>query len=72
MKKEKEIKEEKRVTNRRYLETDRQFVDACNEANIKRSLRQASKFRRGIGAAYKITVKKLKDIHIPEKARKDK
>ena len=40
------------VTNREYSKRQN-FVDACILADVKPTKRQASKFRRGIGKAYK-------------------
>lgn len=45
------------------------FRGHCRKANIIPTRRQASKFRMGKGAAYKISVLKNKKIHIPMEAR---
>ena len=41
------------MTNREFLETNKHFKDACKEAGIPPTLRQASKFRRQLGIAYR-------------------
>lgn len=40
------------ITNRQMTEQDAGFVEACQKAGIKATKRQASKYRRGLGAAY--------------------
>jgi hypothetical protein len=40
-----------KVTNRVFAETDKRFVAACRAAGIPATVRQASKYRRGYGIA---------------------
>ena len=47
-----EPKKKKELTNRQFSKQDKAFQDACKAAGIEPTHRQASKFRRGIGAAY--------------------
>jgi hypothetical protein len=39
-------------SNAQYAQTSEMFRAACDEAGVQPTKRQASKFRRGIGAAY--------------------
>ena len=57
-----------RETNRDYSNNNFAFQKACQKANSKPTPRQASKFRREMGAAYKIIVLHEK-IHIPPDGR---
>lgn len=41
------------MTNRQFAATDKAFADACAKASTKPTMRQASKYRRKCGAAYK-------------------
>lgn len=41
------------MNNREFSKTDEHFINACEKAGIKATVRQASKFRREVGAAYK-------------------
>jgi len=43
----------KYVTNREFFKTDKQFISACEDMRIEPTKRQASKFRRKEGTAYK-------------------
>jgi len=43
----------KYVTNREFFKTDKQFIAACADMRIDPTKRQASKFRRKEGTAYK-------------------
>jgi hypothetical protein len=45
--------EEIRVTNKIFAENERAFIAACVACNIPNTPRQAGKFRRGLGLAYK-------------------
>ena len=52
-------------TNRQYSKEDSAFGKACVVANVKATTRQASKFRRKTGIAWKVRAGKasqLKDI----------
>jgi len=40
------------MTNRKFAETNKHFKECCLKAEVEATMRQASKFRRGIGAAY--------------------
>jgi len=40
------------ITNRKFSETDKMFIDSCEFAKIPPTSRQASKWRRKIGSAY--------------------
>lgn len=40
------------MTNRKFAETNRHFQECCAKAEVEATMRQASKFRRGKGAAY--------------------
>ena len=42
------------MTNTEYSKTDSSFGKACVIANVKATSRQASKFRRGKGIAWKV------------------
>ena len=42
-----------RVTNRMFAQTDTPFRAACRAAHIEPTRRQASKFRRGEGLAFR-------------------
>jgi len=44
----------KKITNKEFT-NDMFFIECCNEAGIKPTDRQASKFRRGMGIAYKFS-----------------
>jgi len=52
--KNKEKKVEERVTNKQFTEDD-YFRSCCKRANIEPTARQASKFRRKQGSAYKVS-----------------
>jgi hypothetical protein len=41
------------VDNRTFAGTNQQFKDACSAAGVQPTKRQASKFRRKLGAAFK-------------------
>ena len=57
------------MTARKFSD-EQSFIDRCREAGVKATKRQASKFQRGLGAVYKITVQKVsrEKVHIPQKA----
>ena len=40
------------MTNRTFAEKNKHFQECCLKAEVEATMRQASKFRRGIGAAY--------------------
>ena len=42
------------MTNREMTKNDKTFLKACENAGVDPTKRQASKFRRGMGLAYKI------------------
>ena len=46
-------KVKQRVPNRTYAENDKAFIAACKRANVNPTKRQASKYRRKIGLAYR-------------------
>lgn len=41
------------VTNQHFANTNEEFQQACERANVKVTARQASKFRNGYGAAFR-------------------
>jgi len=41
-------------TNRNFANTDEAFNACCADANVHPTVRQASKFRNGYGAAYRV------------------
>ena len=43
----------KRITNAEFARTDTQFIGACQIKGIEPTARQASKYRRKKGLAYK-------------------
>jgi hypothetical protein len=47
-----------RLTNTQFRNKDSIFGKACIMANVKTTVRQASKFRRGKGIAYKVMIGK--------------
>lgn len=47
-----QMSEERRILNAQVL-NDPGFIKACEKANVKPTVRQASAYRRGFGAAYK-------------------
>lgn len=53
-------------TNKFYAENNVSFIYACKEAGISTTARQASKFKRGFGLAYKVLVKQVKVIKTAE------
>jgi len=48
------------TTNAQFSETDKQFQGACQEAGIPTTARQAGKFQRQKGLAFKVLTKKVK------------
>lgn len=56
-----EQKEEFKLTNSKFANTDEEFIKACKVADIKNTARQASKWRNKTGKAYqtKFTSKKV-------------
>ncbi len=51
-------------TNNQFLVNNFKFRKHCKECGLTPSKRQASKYRRGKGAAYRTGVLKRKDVHI--------
>jgi hypothetical protein len=49
---------EKRQTNKDFAANDSNFASACQKADVPATARQASKFRRGFGKAYKTANKR--------------
>ena len=43
-----------RITNARFARTDEHFINACEAAGCEPTSRQAGKFRRGEGIAYRV------------------
>ena len=41
------------MTNREFSKTDKRFVEACESAEVRPTVRQASKWRRDKGKAWK-------------------
>jgi hypothetical protein len=41
------------MTNKEFSQTDRTFIEACKRAMVQPTKRQASKFRRNVGSAFK-------------------
>ena len=41
------------MTNKTFAQTDGTFKEACSEAGIPNTARQASKYKRGMGLAFK-------------------
>jgi len=48
---EKTLKDQ--ITNSKFSQTNTTFIDACQEAGVQPTARQASKWRNKCGAAYK-------------------
>ena len=46
-------KKGREMTNRKFSKTDKGFMEACEAAEVKPTVRQASKWRRGKGKAWK-------------------
>ena len=46
------------LTNREFAQADAAFAVACSKAGIERTKRQASKFRRGVGRAYTMMIRR--------------
>lgn len=49
-------------TNHHFSTTDKAFIKACKSAGIPATSRQASKFLRGMGLAWKVLSKKIEVI----------
>lgn len=47
------VKQEGRLTNRKFAEQDQAFIEACAVAGIESTKRQASKWRNRQGRAWK-------------------
>lgn len=43
----------KRIDNREFAKVDGKFLQACEKANVSPTKRQASKYRRKVGLAYR-------------------
>jgi predicted HicB family RNase H-like nuclease len=41
------------ILNREFAKSDENFIKACEKAGVQPTRRQASKFRRGFGLAFK-------------------
>ena len=41
------------MTNKKFAETNQEFIEACQSIDIKPTKRQASKYRMGKGKAFK-------------------
>lgn len=52
-------------TNDEYSKTEPSFINACKQAGIPATTRQASKFKRGMGLAYKVLIKKVSILKDP-------
>ena len=55
------------MTNKQYATRNRNFNLACERFNIKPTVRQASKYRRGKGAIRKM--EKHQPCHVPSEAK---
>lgn len=42
------------MTNKEFAKKDNSFITACIEADVPATKRQASKYRNGYGAAYRV------------------
>ena len=51
-----------RKTNTFFAKNDEAFMKACKTVNIPATTRQAGKFRKGKGLAYKTLKRKIKTI----------
>lgn len=58
-------------TNKEYAESEN-FLLHCGAADVKPTPRQASKFRRGKGAAYRISVLSDSSCHVPADQKYDR
>ena len=47
------------LTNAQYAKDNVMLKNACEKAGIPITTRQASKFQRGIGLAYKVAIKQV-------------
>ena len=47
-----------RMTNAAFAKSDTAFINACERAGIGPSARQAGKFRRGEGIAYRVSTRR--------------
>lgn len=43
----------KQMTNKEFAKTNQQFISACQKAGVEPTKRQAAKWRRKTGIAYK-------------------
>lgn len=59
------------LSNREFLKENDGFLNLCKKANVKPTMRQASKFRRGVGAVFQITIAHKKDTNVPAFAKID-
>lgn len=58
----------KKMTNSEFSQT-KTFIAMCETANVKPTTRQASKYRRGLGAVYQIIKKINHKVHVPDFAK---
>lgn len=49
---------EDRIFNADFAKSDERFISACYSVGIKPSARQAGKYRRGEGIAYRVATRK--------------
>ena len=47
-----------RITNVNFAKSDEHFINACEAAGIPATARQAGKFRRQTGVAYRVATRK--------------
>ena len=43
------------MTNREFAQKNKDFIDSCEAAGVAPTKRQASKYRRGMGSAAKVS-----------------
>ena len=51
------------LTNFEFSLQDKHFQDACKVAGVAITRRQASKYRRGRGLAYRVTDTQIAELH---------
>ena len=51
-------------SNQKFMDRDLTFRRHCRDCGLEPTRRQASKYRRGKGAAYRIGVLKRKDVYV--------
>jgi len=57
------------MTNAEFAKVDQAFIQGCVEASVEQTARQASKFRRGFGAAYNAMKKRPVASRVDQKVR---